>query len=64
MTKDQYKEWAATVAESIQKTQETSHRFVEQIKQHDKESASIVSQQLKLNDDLLKTLVNWLQKNG
>lgn len=64
MTKDQYKEWASSVVASIEKTQEISRKFVEQIKQHDKESAAIVSQQLKLNDELLTTLTTWLQKNG
>lgn len=63
MTKEQYKEWAMSVAASIEKTKDASRAFVEQIKQHDKPSAAIVSQQLKLNDDLLKTLVEWLAKN-
>lgn len=63
MTKEQYKEWAMSVVVSIEKTKNASRAFVEQIKQHDKQSAAIVSQQLKLNEDLLQTLKEWLSSN-
>lgn len=64
MTKEQYKEWAVSTISSIEMTLENSRKFVEQMKQHDKESAAIISQQLKLNEDLRATLTEWLAKNG
>lgn len=64
MTKEEFKQWAATFIESREPSRVENLKFVEVIKEHDKEAAAIASKMIKLHDDLADRLKAWLAENA